>query len=196
MFSAMVALAIVPDASTMAVAARSLSSGFKQGIVVIAGIITGDLIFILFAVFGLAAVAEVMDGLFVFIRYLGALFLIYLAVTLCWEKPNSVELDGIKEASTQTNFISGLLITLGDPKAILFYISFLPVFMDLSKFRMIDVGIVLATAIAALCCTKLIYAFMADKSRSLFKSKKAKRGMNIVAGLVMFTTAIFLVIKA
>ena len=196
MFSAMLALAIIPDASAMVVAARSLSSGFKQGVVVIVGIVTGDLIFILFAVFGLTAVAEVMDSLFVFIKYFGAAFLVFMGVMLFREKPKTIELDGIKETSTKANFLCGLLITLGDPKAILFYISFLPAFIDLSEFRLLDIAIVLATAIAALCCTKLVYAFMADKSRVLFKSETAKRTINIIAGLVMLGTAVFLVIQA
>jgi threonine/homoserine/homoserine lactone efflux protein len=196
MFSAMVALAIIPDASAIAVAARSLSSGFKHGVVVITGIIIGDLIFILFAVFGLSAIAQTMESFFYFIKYLGAFYLVFLSYLLWREKPKEIELVGQEEASWRSNFLCGLLVTLGDPKAILFYISFLPAFIDLSVFNIFDIGIALATAIAALCCTKLVYAFMADKSRALFKSIKAKRSINLVSAGVMLLTALFIVIKA
>lgn len=195
MFFAMVSLAIIPDASTMAVAARSLSSGLKQAVIVIVGIVTGDLILILIAVFGLSVIAETMEYLFIVIRYLGVVFLLMMSFVLFRQQPEVVELDDVEESSSWQNFLCGLLITLGDAKAILFYISFLPAFIDLSEFRLFDVGIVLATAIVALCCTKLVYAFMADRSRSFFKSKKARKYMNTIAGTVMLLTAVFILIK-
>lgn len=195
MFSAMVALAIIPDASAMAVAARSLSSGLRAGVLVIAGIILGDLIFIMFAVFGLSAIAVHMENLFIFIRYFGAVFLIAMAAILICQQPKSVDIDSFEKASIPANFLCGLLITLADPKAILFYISFFPAFIDLSEFQIKDIVIVSVTAIAALCCTKLVYAFLADKSRVLFKSTKAKKIINIIAGTVMLLTAAFLVIQ-
>ncbi len=195
MFSAMVALAIIPDASALAVAARSVASGFKHGVMVIVGIVAGDLIFILLAVFGLSAIAEAMDSLFYVIKYLGAAFLVFMGLLLFKTKPKVIELEGIEETSWKANFICGLSITLGDPKAIIFYLSFLPAFIDLSVVSVIDISTILITAIAALCCTKLIYAFMADKSRSLFKSIKAKRIINITAGCVMIVIATFLIVQ-
>jgi threonine/homoserine/homoserine lactone efflux protein len=195
MFSAMVALAIIPDASAMAVAARSISSGFKHGVVVIVGIIVGDLIFILLAIFGLSTLAETRDGFFDVIKYFGATYLVFIGLLLWREKPKEIELEGIKESSWRSNFICGLLITLGDPKAILFYLSFLPAFVDLSVISFTDIGLILITVIAALCCTKLVYAFMADKSRALFKSSRAKRTINIVAGSVMIATAIYIIVQ-
>ncbi len=195
MFSAMIALAIIPDASVLAVVARSISSGFKHGVVVVAGIIVGDLIFILAAVFSLSVIADAMVNLFRVFKYLGAAYLICMGLALWKTKTNSVDLEGIEELSWASNFLCGLFITLSDPKVILFYISFLPAFVDISTITITDAGIILATAIVALCCTKLVYAFMADRSRALFKSNKAKKGINITAGSVMITTGIFLAVQ-
>ncbi len=195
MFSAMVVLAIIPDASALAVAARSIASGFKHGVVVIAGIIAGDLVFILLAVFGLSAIAETMEDLFDVIKYLSAAYLVFMGLLLWKAKPKEIELEGVDEISWRSNFLCGLLITLGDPKAILFYLSFLPAFIDLSAARFNDVVIIVITAISALCCTKLPYAFMADRSRALFRSTKAKRTINLVAASVMFITALCLIVQ-
>jgi threonine/homoserine/homoserine lactone efflux protein len=196
MFSAMIALAIIPDSSALAVAARSISSGFRYGLVVVVGIVFGDLIFILFAVFGLSVIAEFMGELFVVIKYLGAAYLICMGLLLWKAKPKVVELGDVEELSWLSNFLCGLFITLGDPKAIIFYLSFLPAFIDLSLATIADISIIMVTAIVALCCTKLAYAFMADKSRMLFKSTKAKKGINVITGSVMITTGIFLVVQA
>ncbi|MEO1924644.1 MAG: LysE family translocator [Gammaproteobacteria bacterium] len=195
MFSAMVALAIIPDASVLAVVARSIASGFKHGLVVVLGIIVGDFIFILFAVFGLSALVKTMDSLFYFIKYLGAVYLLCLGLLLWMSRPKTIELEGIEESSWLSNFLCGLFITFADPKAILFYMSFLPAFIDISMVSFIDIGIILGTAIVALCCTKLVYAFMADKSRILFKSSTANKKINIIAGSIMVVTGLVLAIQ-
>ncbi|NOG60379.1 MAG: LysE family translocator [Proteobacteria bacterium] len=194
MFAAMVSLAVIPDASAIAVATRSITSGIKHGVIVIAGIIVGDLIFILIAVYGLSAISVVTNEMFIFIKYFGALYLVCFGFILLKTESKDVEIDRIEESTWHASFFCGLLITLGDPKAILFYISFLPAFLDLSIIKFTDVVIILSTAVIALCCSKLIYAFMADKSRILFKNTKAKRAVNSVAAGVMLMTAIFLII--
>jgi len=196
MFSAMVALAIIPDSSAMVVATRSISSGFKHGVVVVLGIVVVDFIFILLAVLGLSAMAEKTDSLFYVIKYLGAAYLVCMGLLLWKKKTKIAEIESVEESSWKSSFLCGLLITLGDPKAILFYMSFLPAFIDLSRLTLADIGIIMAATIVALSCTKLVYAFMADKSRLLFKSIRAKKGINIGAGSVMIATGVFLLVQA
>ena len=83
--------------------------------------------------------------------------------------------------------------TLSDPKAILFYVSFFPAFLDVSNVSVFDISIIMVTTTIAVGGSKLGYAYMADQARFLFKSSRAKRGMNITAGTVMIGTGIFLV---
>ncbi len=59
---AMLLLAIIPGPGVYAVVARALASGFKHSVIVILGIVMGDLIFLLSAIYGLAAVAENAHG--------------------------------------------------------------------------------------------------------------------------------------
>jgi threonine/homoserine/homoserine lactone efflux protein len=193
MFGAMMALAIVPDSSALAVVARSMASGFNQGLVTVIGIIVGDFAFIIFSIYGLSSLAE--SNLFVVVKYLGATYLIGSGIRLWMEKPKSIEVEGIKESAWLSNFLCGLFITLGDPKAILFYISFLPAFLDFSKVTIIDTVIIMALAVITAGGVKLTYAFMADKAHTLFKNTQAKARINITAGCVMVCTGIYLVIQ-
>ena len=64
LFGAMILLALVPSPSVFAVIARSLSAGFLHGAMTTLGILIGDLLFILFAVFGLSYIAEGFENLF------------------------------------------------------------------------------------------------------------------------------------
>ncbi len=65
----MAILALVPNTSVALVVARSSTAGFLNGAAVAAGIVLGDLVFVFLAVLGMAALAEVMGGLFLILRY-------------------------------------------------------------------------------------------------------------------------------
>ena len=191
----MFVLAIIPSPSVFAVIARSVTSGFYQGLLTVIGIVIGDFVFILLAIYGLSTLAENLDGLFVLVKYLGSLYLIGLGVVL-WRSRVKVEaIEAIKDSSWFTSLMSGLLITLSDQKAILFYMGFFPAFLDLSKLTIIDTGVILAIATVAVGGAKLSYAYLANKSRNLLQNTITKKFMNILAGSVMIITGIFILIK-
>lgn len=194
LFSAMFVLALIPGPSIFAVVARSIASGFTHSFVTVLGIVVGDLIFIILAIYGWF-IAETISGLFVLMKYLGSAYLIWLGITL-WRLPiHSIEIQEITELSWLSNFLGGLLITLSDPKAILFYVSFLPAFLELSHVSILDTGIIMVIAIIAVGGAKLGYAYMADQSRLFLTSARAKQGINVIAGSVMISTGIFLIAK-
>ena len=195
LFGAMVVLSIIPGPSVFAVVARSIASGFTHGLVTVIGIVVGDFVFIILAIYGLSAIAETMSSLFVLVKYLGGAYLIWLGIELGRSKSKIVEVEGIRESSWLSNFLSGLFITLGDQKAILFYIGFFPAFLELSSVSIFDTSIIMVIAAIAVGGVKLGYAYMADKARLLFKSSRVKKVMNITAGSVMIGTGIFLVVK-
>ncbi len=111
---AILLLAITPGPGVFATVARALASGLSHASVLALGIVTGDLIFLLLAIYGLSAVAEFLGGFFSLIKYLGAAYLIWLGISLWRVKPEVVKVDAIK-VSWKTNFFSGLFTTLGNP---------------------------------------------------------------------------------
>lgn len=201
LFGAMLVLAAIPSSSVLAVVARSLSAGFRQGLMTALGIVAGDFIFILLAMGGLAAIAKSMTVLFLLVKFLGSAYLIWLGILTWRVKPTASDTSntdvhkasGIQSSSAGANFLTGLLITLGDQKAIVFYIGFFPAFLDLSQVAVIDVVAVLAIAALAVGGPKIAYAYLADRSRWLFQSVSAKQWMNRIAGLVMIATGVVLI---
>ncbi len=192
LLGAMIILALLPSPSVFAVVARSIASGFSHGLMTVIGIVVGDFVFIILAIYGLSALAETMDSLFVLVKYLGSFYLIWLGIELARSQSKTVKVEGIKESSWLSNFLTGLSITLADQKAIIFYLSFFPAFLDLSSVSVVDTGIIMAIAALAVGGVKLGYAYMADQARFLFQSSQAKRAMNMTAGSVMIGTGIFL----
>lgn len=195
LFSAMIVLASIPSISVLAVTTRSATSGFIHGVFTTIGIVLGDIIFIIIAIWGLSFLAETMGNLFVLIKYLGGAYLIWLGISLCMLKSQEVEAEKVVKSSLLSSFMTGLLITLADQKAILFYFGFFPAFLDISKISYLDTGIIIAIATLAVGGVKLGYAFMADRARLLISSKFRKR-INIAAGCVTIAVGVFLVTKS
>lgn len=101
------------------------------------GIVLGDYVFILLALFGLTALSEIMGTTFFIIKYLSAIYLIWLGIKLLKAKASMIEIQNSVESSKSSNFIAGLLITLGNPKAILFYVGFFPLSLMYQTYQIL-----------------------------------------------------------
>ncbi|MDK3159263.1 LysE family translocator [Kamptonema cortianum] len=195
LFGAMVILALVPSISVLAVSTRSATFGFLQGAFTTLGVVCGDIVFILIAIWGLSFLAEKMGNLFFLIRYLGGAYLILLGIGLYRSKPEKVETQIIGKSSWLASFLTGLSITLADQKATLFYLGFFPAFLDLSQITPLDTAIVIAIAATAVGGVKLSYAFMANKARVLM-SANIRKGLNQAAGCITLAVGVFLLVKS
>lgn len=185
-FGIMLVLAAMPSSSVLIVVARSATSGFLHGLLVALGIVTGDIIFILIAILGLSLLAETMGSMFVLIKYLGATYLIWIGISLVLSRSKAVKSGDIVEESFTASFMSGLLFTLADQKAILFYLGLFPAFIDLASLTLPDIGVIVLIALVAVGGVKVLYAYMAIRVVSLISST-AKQRMNIVAGCLMIS---------
>ncbi len=193
LFGAMVILALVPSVSVVTVSTRSAAYGFIHGVFVTVGIAVVDILFILIAILGLSVLAESMGSLFLIVKYLGGGYLIWLGFMLWRSKLDDVHIDGSKKSSLLSSFLAGFFITLGDQKAILFYFGFFPVFFDLAILSSLDVSMIIAVMLIALVSAKLGYAYLADKTRFLFRNDRLRKRMNIAAGSILMSAGIFLV---
>ena len=117
---AMFLLAATPGPGVFATVARSLASGFGHAAVVVAGIVTGDLVFLLLAIFGLASFAELLGDFFLLVKVAGGLYLLWLGYRIWNRVPGAVEISGVRELSWRQNFVSGLVISLCIAKVFLF----------------------------------------------------------------------------
>lgn len=165
LFAIMAALAAIPGASVALVVVRSATLGIGNGIAVTVGILLGDLVFILLAVLGLSAIAQALGGLFMVIRYLGAAYLIWLGLTLLRAK-GTTQLRVNRSpgnGSLLTSLLAGFFLTLGDIKAILFYVSLFPVFIDVAALRPVDVLLVVSITLVSVGGVKVLYALAAAR---------------------------------
>ena len=191
----MIVLAVIPSISVLAVSARAAAFGFTHGMFTALGIFIADTIFILIAVYGLALVAELMGEQFRLIKYVGGIYLIWLGISLWRADSKARKSAAVKQSSLGSSFLTGFLITLGDQKAILFYLGFFPAFIDLRLMTPADTMIIIIIAIIGVGGAKLVYAYLADRASLLFKNTRAIHGLNVFAGCVMIAVGIALLLK-
>lgn len=183
---AMFILAASPGPGVLATVARALSSGFRPALAVIAGIVMGDIIFLLLATFGLSIIAHVLGDLFFVVKLLGGAYLIWLGVKIWLNGTEPSDSDTPEKPHTPLgNFTGGLLITLSNPKVILFYCGFLPTFMDLSVLTAVDLLMVVVIVSVVLGGVLTGYAFLASRAREIFSDRKSARRLDLAAGGVM-----------
>ena len=187
---------ITPGPGTFALLARALSSGAKSCLPMSFGMAVSDIIYLILATFGLAAIAENYSGLFTAIRFLGAAYLLYLGWKM-WT--TNVDTHFEKEKSKTSNwvagFIQGFLISASNPKVILFYIAFLPTFIDLTTLTQQDIVLVSIITFFALVAGLMLVSIAASSVRQYLKSPKAVTRLNRTAGGIMIGAGLFLVYR-
>lgn len=193
----MLVLAASPGPGVFATTARAMASGFRPALAVIWGIVLGDIIFLLFAAFGLSMVARVLGNLFFIVKICGGAYLVWLGIKIWLQKPELVQRQQVSATrSNWGNFASGLVITLSNPKVILFYCGFLPTFLDLSALTIIDLALVIAIITVVLSGVLSTYAFLASRARKMFTNERAVKRLNRAAGGVMVAAGVAIAVRS
>ena len=195
LFGAMLIVALIPGPAVFAVIARTFSSGFSRGLMMIIGITLGDFVFILLSLFGLSLIAEIMGTAFLIIKYVSAAYLIWLGITLIKSKVNAENIKSSKESSLIANLITGLMVNLGNPKAIVFYIGLFPAFIDVNQVVTADVLAILGIATIAFGSVNICYALLALRAKKMLKNPNAASLINKTAGTIMVSTGVLVAIK-
>ncbi len=192
---AMLILAATPGPGVFAVLGKALSGGVRPALWTIAGIILGDLIFLALAAGGLSVLAHTLGDLFLFVRIAGALYLIWLGLKAWRYQPHPRGIVGQGSHSRSKDFLTGLLITLGNPKVILFYAGFLPTFLPIEQLTVGQWGQVGGVVALTLWLVLGGYALLADRVRHWFSNPSTYRYLHRTAGTLMVGTGAVLLIK-
>ncbi|NIA70674.1 LysE family translocator [Pelagibius litoralis] len=180
---AMSLLSLTPGPGFLAVVARSLGGGLMSGFATILGLILGDILFLILAIVGLSALAAAMGEFFLVVKILGAGYLIWLGI-MTWRARISPPPAGVAmhKADFHRSFALGFVVTLGNPKTILFYSALVPTFIDMAALTLGDVAL-LSLVVALVSLVVLgAYAFLATRAGRSIKSPRAFRWLNRATG--------------
>ncbi|MFQ3228706.1 LysE family translocator [Reinekea sp.] len=196
-FIAVLIFGMTPGPGVFAILSKAMVHGARSCLFLAFGMTISDILYLIAACFGLATIATHYSSVFSVIRIAGALYLFYLGWKM-WTAPVSIE--AVEQTQTKKNhtmsFIQGFLISASNPKVILFYIAFLPTFMDLTVLTGQDIMLVSVLTLVALMIGLMCIAGFASKARLLFQSEKATLRLNRSAGSIMIGAGAFLLARS
>jgi len=183
---ALLVLFLTPGPVWLALLARTLSGGFAAALPLALGVVVGDFLWPMAAIFGLAWVVSVYAEVLVALRWAAVVLFTLMGVQLIRHADQAIEADGrLTRPGFWPGFSAGLAAILGNPKAILFYLGLLPGFFDLSTISQIDVAIIIGVSMAVPFIGNMVFAIGIDRLRLLIQSPTALRRANQIAGVLL-----------
>jgi threonine/homoserine/homoserine lactone efflux protein len=187
---------LVPGPGVAAVVARALGGGFRAALPMVLGILVGDLVYLVFALFGLAAIATWFGPVFVVIKWASALYLFYIAWQFWTARPGKEQIGTKKDVGPWKTFLSGFMLTMGNPKTIVFYLALLPTVVPLDRpITLVGFSELVAIVVVVLLIIGCAYAGLAAAARDFFTSSRALRNLNRTASAIMAGAAAFVIAR-
>ena len=189
--TASIALLVVPGPTTALVVARSMSDGRRIALPLVLGVGLGDFVAATVALVGAGALLAASATAFTIVKLVGAAYLVWLGIKLFRAEPVPPRASGdVSAVSGGAAFRDGFLVTVFNPKGILFFVAFVPQFIDpaASYFGQATFFVLAFTALAIL--NGAAYALGADALRRVIRSTGVLRWMNRIGGSVIAAAGI------
>lgn len=177
-------LLVTPGPAVLFVIARSIEHGTKAGIVSAFGLTAGGLVHVMAAVIGLSALIAQSALAFNVVKYLGAAYLVYLGIRAFRDAPDSHTVKPPRARKSSNLFFEGFMVNVLNPKAALFFLAFLPQFVDPSTGNPGMQAFVLGLTLVALgVVTDIAYVLLASGTgRMLNPAPGTRTGLKRLSG--------------
>jgi threonine/homoserine/homoserine lactone efflux protein len=183
--------AAMPGAAQSVLVARVAAYGPKRTLPFAAGMVAGNAIWLLAAALGLAALAAKFAVVFSAIKWMGLAYLCWMAWKLWTSNPGASAAP-----AGRTGFLSGAALTLGNPKAVVFYSAVLPQVLDLHGVSSLDLVAIFAIGAFTDACVQGSYILLVGRARRLLAAPHRMRKMNRAAAVTIAGSALAIASKS
>jgi len=192
---AILVLTATPGPSTLMCLSKSVSSGFKASIFSALGSLTAILIILTLSFTSLGIIIASSELIFTIVKYIGAIYLIYLGYKAFTSKEDSYHFNknlDSSRASYLASYVSGFIVGASNPKAIIFFTALFPQFINTNE-SLLTQYIIFASTFALLELSfLLIYAYLGAKSSNWLSKKGRAKIFNKLTGSIFIGAGLFL----
>ena len=183
---ASVVLLIIPGPTILTVISYSVSHGYKVKIPLIIAVALGDSTALALSLLGLGALLAESAFWFQAVKWAGGLYLLYLGISLFMSgvSPPAAQQND-QQVSSRQLFLNTYLITALNPKGIIFFVAFLPHFLDPDSSVNAQLWLLASTFVVLAALNATLYAIFAGKARQLLSSPKTQRAFNVCGGSLL-----------
>ena len=187
----MAGLWTVPGPVWVALLARALSGGFAAAWPLALGVTLGDLLWPALAIFGMGWVLSVYGEALQILRWIAAATFAVLGALLIAKSGTLMSADSkLTRPGRLAGLMTGVAAVVGNPKAILFYMTVLPAFFgDLSRLTAVDIACILAVSVAVPLVGNLGLALFLDRARVLLSNPARVQMLNRISGGLLILVA-------
>lgn len=190
-------LFMTPGPVWVALIARAVTGGFHSAWPLALGVIIGDVIWPLVAIFGVSYLVSVYADFMLVLKYFGAAMFLIMGIGLL-RKPAKA-LEGGDRRLTRpgmwAGFLAGVLVILSNPKAILFYMGVLPGFFDFRTITAWDIVAICSISLIVPLLGNLALAAMVDRMRRFLASPEAIRRLNLGSGVALIGVGLLIAVS-
>lgn len=184
-------LFLTPGPVWVALLARALSGGFQSAWPLALGVVVGDVLWPLLAILGVTWLVSEFSWFMDVLRWVAVAMFVAMGILLIRNAGKELGSDSrLTRPGMWAGFLAGLIVILGNPKAILFYMGVLPGFFDLTQVTLADIVAICFLSLIVPLLGNLALAASVDRVRSVLKSPNALRRMNVTAGVLLIGVGI------
>jgi threonine/homoserine/homoserine lactone efflux protein len=183
----------LPGPSVLLTVAHSISFGWRPALSTVAGATMGIAVQLGVATIGLASLLNVVAEAFEWLRWGGAAYLVYLGIKQWRSAGKPLEVDA-SSVSRSNLFVQGLVITIPNPKSLIFIAAFLPQFIDEGRPLGYQFSIIVPTFLAITFTLTSVWALMAGKVSAFLQGRRAFQSVLRTAGGLIIIAGVSLAV--
>ncbi|MHC2296972.1 LysE family translocator [Rhizobium mongolense] len=178
----------IPGPTILLVVSYALGHGRRTALATVSGVALGDFTAMTASVFGLGAVLAASAMLFTVLKWIGGAYLIWLGIKL-WRAPLITEPvadnDNLPEEKSLKIFLHAYIVTALNPKSIVFFVAFVPQFLNPAQPFFEQMVIMELTFLVLAAINASTYALLANAARGLIRKASVQRAVNRTGGTLL-----------
>ncbi len=184
-------LLAIPGPTILLVISYALGHGRKPAAAIVAGVALADLTAITASMLGLGAIIAASAAIFTVLRWIGGAYLVYLGIKL-WRAPVRIAQDNAAPLiSARRMFAHAYAVTALNPKSIIFFVAFVPQFIDASQPLLPQMITMVATFVTLATLNATLFALLASAARHQLRAPFVQRAVNRIGGSLLVFAGIF-----
>ena len=195
-FTAALVLALIPGPGMFYVLARTLKGGRREGILSSLGAGTAGMVHTLAAALGISAILAASATAFLIVKWLGVAYLIYLGVRTLLERTSHEVMIDTTPSTSRSVFVQGFLSEVLNPKTALFFLIFIPQFINLDGAVFVQFLLLGFVTTLLTVAVDFIVAFAAAPLSSvLAKRPGLQKGQQVVSGTALIGLGLYVAVE-
>jgi threonine/homoserine/homoserine lactone efflux protein len=179
-------LLAIPGPTVLLVISYALGHGRRSASSTVAGVALGDFTAMTASMLGLGALLATSAALFTVLKWVGAAYLVYLGIKLWCAPVAEAAVDAAAPIARPGRiFLHAYAVTALNPKSIVFFIAFLPQFLDGARALLPQLVIFEASFLALATLNALTYALLASAARRTIREPRVQRAVNRTGGTLL-----------